>query len=698
MTDIVTYAIQNHIGVIALNNPPVNALSVSKGVVQGIMDRIQEGEHDTAVRAFVITGGGKAFSAGADISEFGKPRVPDMVTLPALLTYMDTVTKPIVAAIHGFAMGGGLELALTCHYRVAMPATKFALPEVKLGILPGAGGTQRLPRLIGVEAALNMIITGDTIDTEKAHKVGLVDEVATGDLLRTAISFANNLVKEGKALRRVSTLLPRLEQTATEFFAQARARIAREYKGYPAPLTCLQCVENAVYLPFAQGVAKERELFEGLRTSTESKALRHLFFAEREAAKIADVPADTPVSPIKSAAIIGAGTMGGGIAMNFLNAGIPVRILEMSQEALDKGIGILKKNYAASVAKGRLSQQAMDQRMGLLHGVMDYAAIAQADIVIEAVFEDMEIKKEVFRKLDSVCRLDAILATNTSTLDVNEIASVTSRPDKVIGLHFFSPANVMKLLEIVRAGKTTAQTLATCMQLSKTINKVGVVSGVCDGFIGNRMLHKYGREAGFLLEEGALPQQIDRALEEFGFAMGPFRVGDLAGLDIGWRIRQRRAATRPANERYSKIADKVCERGRFGQKTGAGWYRYEAGSRSAIPDPAIEVLILEASQEAGITRRQVSDQEIIERCIYALINEGAKILDEGIAQRASDIDITYAFGYGFPRFRGGPMFYADTIGLDKVYETVARFHREQGDLWAPSPLLEERALEGGRFD
>ncbi len=697
MTGIVTYAIQNHVGVITLNNPPVNALSVSKGVVQGIMDPMQEGEHDTGVRAFVITGGEKAFSAGADISEFGQPRLPDMLALPALLAYMDTVTKPIVAAVHGFAMGGGLELALACHYRVAAPGTQFALPEVKLGILPGAGGTQRLPRLIGVEAALNMIITGDSIDTNQAQKRGLVDEVAPKELLRTAIAFANNLFKEGKELRRVSALSPRLEQTAAEFFAQARARIAKEYKGYPAPLTCLQCVENAVYMPFAQGVAKERELFEGLRASAESKALRHLFFAEREASKIADVPAGTPVSAIESAAIIGAGTMGGGIAMNFLNVGLPVKILEMSQEALDKGIGIIKKNYAATVAKGRLAQEAMDLRMGLLCGVTDYAALADADIVIEAVFEDMEVKKEVFRKLDGVCKPGAILATNTSTLDVNEIAAATSRPEKVIGLHFFSPANVMKLLEIVRASKTGKEALATSMQLSKTIKKVGVVSGVCDGFIGNRMLHKYTREAGFLLEEGALPQHIDRVLEDFGFAMGPFRVGDLAGLDIGWRIRQRRAAARPASERYSKIADKICERGRFGQKTGAGWYRYETGSRTPVPDPEIEALIVQASKEAGITRREISSEEIIERCIYALINEGAKILDEGIASRASDIDITYVFGYGFPRFRGGPMFYADTIGLDKVYETVSRFHREQGDLWTPSPLLEERALEGGRF-
>ncbi|MSQ60747.1 MAG: 3-hydroxyacyl-CoA dehydrogenase [Betaproteobacteria bacterium] len=697
MSGIVTYAVQNHFGIITLNNPPVNALAVSKGVVQGIMDHMQEGEHDTGVRAFVIIGAGKAFSAGADISEFGKPRAPELLTVPALLAYMDTVTKPIVAAIHGFAMGGGLELAMACHYRVAAPGTQFALPEVKLGILPGAGGTQRLPRLIGVQAALDMIVTGDSIDTAKALKMGLVDEVAQKELLRGAISFANSVAKEGNPLRRVSALPPRLEQEAADFFAQARTRIAKEYKGYPAPLVCLQCVENAVYMPFAQAVAKERELFEGLRVSTESKALRHLFFAEREASKISGVPPDTAVSAIKSVAVLGAGTMGSGIAMNFLNVGIPVAIVEMTQEVLEKGLNVIKKNYAATVAKGRLSQEAMDQRMGMLRGGTDYAALAQADLLIEAVFEDMEAKKEVFRKLDCVCKPSAILATNTSTLDVNEIAAVTSRPDKVIGLHFFSPANVMKLLEIVRASKTSKETLATCMQLSKTIKKAGVVAGVCDGFIGNRMLHRYTRQASFLLEEGAMPWQIDCVLEDFGFAMGPFRVGDLAGLDISWRIRQRRALTRPANERYSKIADQICEMGRFGQKTGAGWYRYEAGNRTPVPDPEIEALIVRNSKELGIARRDISDQEIMERCIYALINEGAKILDEGIAQRASDIDITYVHGYGFPRFRGGPMFYADTIGLDKVHETVSRFHREQGDPWAPAPLLETRALEGGRF-
>jgi len=426
--------------------------------------------------------------------------------------------------------------------------------------------------------------------------------------------------------------------------------------------------------------------------------LRHLFFAERQVTKIPDVPEDTPVRDIKSAAVLGAGTMGGGIAMNFANAGIPVKVLELNQEALDKGLGVVKKNYAATVSKGRLSQEDMDKRVGLLKGVTSYDELKQADIVIEAVFEDMAVKKQVFEKLDKACKPGAILATNTSTLDVNEIAAMTSRPESVIGLHFFSPANVMRLLEVVRAAKTSKEVLATSMKLAKTIKKVGVVAGVCDGFIGNRMLHGYFREAGFLLEEGALPQQVDKVIEDFGFAMGPFRVSDLAGLDVGWYIRKRQAATRPPNLRYSKVADQICELGRFGQKTGAGWYRYEAGNRAAIPDSEIEALIVKASKDAGIERRQISDQEILERCMYALVNEGAKILDEGIALRASDIDIVYLYGYGFPRYRGGPMFYADTVGLDKVYASVKRFHEVHGHFWTPAPLLERLAGEGGKFN
>jgi len=698
MTDIVSYAVQGHLGVITLNNPPVNALSVSKGVLQRILEAIKEGEHDPNVRAFLICGSGRAFSGGADISEFGKPYPVGMATLPVLASYMDTVSKPIVAAIHGFALGGGLELALASHFRCAVTGTQLGLPEVKLGILPGAHGTQRLPRVIGAQRALDMITSGEPVSAEKALELGLIDEIVKGEVAVAGASFANRVVREGREARKTSAMTVKLEQPPAEFFAGARARIVKEYRGYPAPLVIVDCVEAAVTLPFSKGVQRERELFEKLRASDESKALRHLFFAERQVSKIPDVPEETPTLEIKSAALVGAGTMGGGIAMNFANVGIPVKVLEVNQEVLDKGLGVVRKNYAATVSKGRLSQQEMDKRVALFKGVTSFDALKDADIVIEAVFEDMAVKKQVFEKLDKVCKPGAIIATNTSTLDVNEIAAVTSRPESVLGLHFFSPANVMKLLEVVRASKTSKETLASAMKLARTIKKVGVVAGVCDGFIGNRMLHSYFREAGFLLEEGALPQQVDKVIEDFGFAMGPFRVSDLAGLDVGWYIRKRQAATRPAHLRYSKVADQICEMGRYGQKTGAGWYRYEAGNRTPIPDPQVEALIVKAAKEAGIERRVISDQEILERCMYALINTGANILEEGIALRASDIDIVYIYGYGFPRYRGGPMFYADTVGLDKVYAAVKRFHDAQGEYWTPAPLLERLVREGKKFN
>ncbi len=698
MPNIVEYQVQGHIGVITLNNPPVNALSVGKGLLQGILDAIKAGDHDPAVRAFLLIGGGKNFSGGADITEFGKPPFPGMATLRDVLQYMDTVTKPIVAAISGPTMGGGLELALGAHYRCAITGAQIGLPEVKLGILPGAGGTQRLPRLIGAKTALDMIISGDPVSTERALELGIVDEIVTGDLLAAAVKYANRVVKEGKPIRRASSLTVAVEGDADAFFAEARARIAKEWRGYPAPLECLACVEAAVKRPFAEGVKFERERFEYLVGTDASKSLRHAFFAERAASKVKDVPDDTPVREIRSAAVIGAGTMGGGIAMNFVNVGIPVKVLEVSQEAIDRGFGIIRKNYAATVAKGRLAQDAMDKRMGLLTGVSSYDDLKDVDIIVEAVFEQMDVKQEVFRKIDAVAKPGAILATNTSTLDIDQIAAVTKRPQDVIGLHFFSPANVMRLLEIVRGAKTAKDVIATSMKLARTIKKVGVLVGVCDGFVGNRMVHAYFREAGFLLEEGALPQQVDRVLEDFGFAMGPFRVGDLAGLDIGWAIRKRQAATRDPNERYTKIGDLICERGRFGQKTGAGYYKYEAGNRKPIPDPEIEALIVQASKDAGIARREISDQEILERCLYQLVNTGAKILEEGIAQRASDIDIVYLFGYGYPRFRGGPMFTADLIGLPKVLEAVQRYEKAVGPWWKPAAILEKLAAEGGRFN
>ncbi|MCA3134463.1 MAG: enoyl-CoA hydratase/isomerase family protein [Rhodocyclaceae bacterium] len=694
---IVDYRVQNHVGVITLNNPPVNALSVGKGLLQGILDAIKEGEHDTAVKAFLLIGGGRNFSGGADITEFGKPPVPGMATLRDVLSYMDTVTKPICAALAGPTMGGGLELALGAHWRCAVTGAQIGLPEVKLGILPGAAGTQRLPRLIGAATALDMMVSGDPVSTERAHELGIVDEIVEGDLAAAALKFAQRVVKEGRPIRRISAMTVAVEGDADALFAEARARIATQWRGYPAPLEIAACVEAAVQQPFAKGVAFERERFEVLVATSESKSLRHAFFAERAAAKVNGLPEDTPVREIRSAAVIGAGTMGGGIAMNFANAGIPVKILEASPERLDKGLSVIRANYAATVSKGRLSQEAMDKRMALMTGVSSYDDLRDADIIIEAVFEEMPVKQEVFRTLDAVAKPGAILATNTSTLDIDAIAAVTARPQDVIGLHFFSPANVMKLLEIVRGAKTGGDVIATSMKLAKTIRKVGALVGVCDGFVGNRMVHAYFREAGYLLEEGALPQQVDRVMEAFGFAMGPFRVSDLAGLDIGWAIRKRQAATRDPAERYSRIADLICEQGRFGQKTGAGYYRYE-GSRKPVPDPAIEALIVQASKDGGFTRREISDQEILERCLYQLVNVGAQILEEGIAQRASDIDIIYLYGYGYPRYRGGPMMSADLIGLPKVLEAVKGYEQRVGQWWKPAALLERLAAEGKGFN
>jgi 3-hydroxyacyl-CoA dehydrogenase len=696
---LVEYQTQGAIAVITLNNPPVNALAVNKGVPQGVLDFIKQGEHDPHVRAILLIGAGKNFCGGADISEFGWPRDPALATLPDVLAYMDTVSKPLFAALSGATMGGGLELALACHYRCAAPDTQLALPEVKLGILPGAGGTQRLPRLIGVERALDMMVGGDPVRAEHAKALGIIEDVITGDLRQNALTWVRKALHDGKPVRRASQLTARLDKPAAEYFAQTRAGVGKAWRGYPAPLAIVACVEAAVTMPFAKGTAFERTEFEKLVKTDESRALRHLFFAERAAARIDDVPADTPTREIRKAAVIGAGTMGGGIAMNFANAGIPVAMVEAGQEALDRGLETIRRNYASTVSKGRLTQEAMDKRIGLIRGALDLKAVKDADIVIEAVFEDMALKREVFSKLDTIAKPDAILATNTSTLDVNEIAAVTKRPGSVLGLHFFSPANVMRLLEVVRGAGTSRETLATGMKVGKQIKKVPVCVGVCDGFVGNRMIHRYLNEAGFLLEEGALPQQVDVAIEAFGFAMGPFRMSDLAGLDVGWYIRKRQAATRPPGERYSKIADMICEIGRFGQKTGAGYYRYDKGSREAIPDPEIEKLIVKASKDAGIERRKLSDQEIVERLLYQLINEGAAILEERIAQRASDIDVIYAFGYGFPRYRGGPMFHADTVGLDKVLTAIERYGKGyRAEHWKPAPLLAKLAADGGRFN
>jgi 3-hydroxyacyl-CoA dehydrogenase len=698
MSEAVTISTRDGVAVITLDSPPVNGLGFA--VRNGLHAALESALSDDAVGALVVTGGGKMFCGGADIREFGQAPPPGTPHLPTVIDVLEASTKPVVAAIHGFALGGGLELALGCHLRVAAAGTRVALPEVTLGIVPGAGGTQRLPRLIGVPAALDVIVTGKMISAADAEALGILDAVVDGDIVEAAVREACRMVEEHVPIRRTSALDDRVAESrsAPEIFAEFRKKMARRARGFEAPFACVECVEAAANLPFSEGIAIERETFTKLLASDQSKAQRHAFFAERQVAKIAGVPKDTPLLPINTASVIGCGTMGGGIAMNFANAGIPVTVFEVSQEAVDKGVAIITKNYAATVAKGRLSQAQMDSRLGLISTTVSYDDLADADLVIEAVFEDMDLKKKVFAQLDSVCKPDAILATNTSTLDVDEIASATQRPDKVIGTHFFSPANVMQLMENVRGAKSSAQTIATIMKLSKRIGKVGVLVGICDGFVGNRMLYAYRRQADFLLEEGALPHQIDKVIYNFGMPMGPYAMGDLAGLDVGWRIRQRQAATRPAHLRYSPVADRVCELGRFGQKTGAGWFRYEPGSRTPIPDPIVNDLVLQVSAENGFERRKIGDQEILERCMYPLVNEAAKILEEGLAQRASDIDVVWMYGYGFPRYRGGPMFWADLVGVRTICDVMARLHDEHGDYWLePAPLLKRLAEEGKGF-
>jgi 3-hydroxyacyl-CoA dehydrogenase len=690
------YAVHGEVAVITMNNPPVNGLGhpLRKGILEGL-DRALA---DANVKAIVLIGGGNAFSGGADIREFNTPAASAEPHLRQVIAKIEAVSKPVIAAVHKVAMGGGLELALGCHYRVAAPGAQIALPEVKLGILPGAGGTQRLPRAIDAKAALDMMVSGNPVPSEKMP-AGLFDEIVQGDLLQGALAFARKAVAEKRPLRKLRDEKVKLEGDAAAFLAEAGKKVAKESRGFPAPPKIVTCLEAATKLPFEQGLAFERERFEELVVTTESKALRHAFFGERTASKIPDVPESTPTIEVKKVAIIGAGTMGGGIGMAFANAGFPVTLLEVKQEALDRGLDTIRKNYAATVTKGRLAQGEMDKRMGRFSTALSYDAIKDADLVIEAVFEDMGVKEQVFRKLDATMKPGAILATNTSTLDVNRIASFTKRPESVIGMHFFSPANVMRLLEIVRGAKTSKEVLATVMKLSKAIRKVGVVSGVCDGFIGNRMLEEYLRQAYFLVEEGALPQQVDKTLQDWGMAMGPFAMMDMAGQDIGWHIRKRRRAEDPAGQIYPAWLDRVCEMGRYGQKTGKGVYKYEAGSRAPLPDPEIEQLIVAYSKEQGIARRTVADQEIVERCIFALANEGAKILEEGIALRASDIDMVYLTGYGFPLYRGGPMFYADTVGLKNVAAAMARYAEgRNGKYWKPAALLAKLAADGKTFN
>ena len=699
------YKIIGDVAVITMSNPPVNGLGLSTRV--GITDGLTKANADAAVKSIIITGAGKAFSGGADIKEFGSSKAVQEPNLLSVIRACENSSKPVLAAIHSVAMGGGLELALGCHYRMAAPGCKVALPEVKLGLIPGAGGTQRLPRVIGVEPALNMIVSGEPINSEMLAMLPgqkLFDRMATSaeSLAAEALAYAKELAAQhadGSALPLVRNL-PCKHPQGDAYFQFARNMVKGMAKNYPAPPKCVDAVEAATKKKFEDGMVLEREIFTNLMMTPESRALRHIFMADRAASKIADVPDDTPKRNIASVAVIGAGTMGGGISMNFLNAGIPVKMLEMKQEALDRGIATIRKNYEAQVAKKKLKQDKYEQRMSLLSTTLSYDALTNADMVIEAVFEEIGVKEAVFKELDRVMKPGAILASNTSTLNVDAIADFTKRPQDVVGLHFFSPANVMRLLEVVRGAKTAKDVMATVMVIAKKIKKTAVVSGVCDGFIGNRMIEQYGRQGGFLLDEGCTPAQVDKAIEKFGFAMGPFRMGDLAGNDIGWAIRKRRAVER-ADMKYSKTADLLCEKGRFGQKTGAGWYDYVAGKRDAIPNAEVVQMIEDYRTAQGITPRKISDEEIVQRLVYSLVNEAARILEDGIASRASDIDMVYLMGYGFPIYRGGPMNYADQVGLFNVVQAMKRFAQNPLDdakFWEPAPLLARLAAEGKTFN
>ena len=692
----VTLTVDGEIAVITMNKPPVNGLDHE--LRDGVVEALDDATANAAIKAIVLTGTAHAFSAGADVTAFGTPNATRAPNLLTVIAAFESSAKPVVAAIAGQCLGGGLELALGAHFRVALADASLGLPDVKLGLLPSAGGTQRLPRLIGLEAALNIIVFGAPMAATRFKGTPLIDEIVEGDLLAGAITFARKVVVQSLPLKRARDIELR-EPNAQALLQFVRNTVAAGAKGFPAPLKSVDAVANAVGKPFEEGLRLEREAFMALLITPESRALRHVFTAERTAAKLPDVPAGTTLRDIKTVGVIGAGTMGGGITMNFLNAGIPVVLLEMKQEALDKGLATIRKNYENSMKKGKLTPAQVEQRMALVTPTLAYDSFRQVDLVIEAVFENIDVKQTVFRTLDEVCKPGAILASNTSYLDLDKIASFTKRPQDVIGLHFFSPANVMRLLEIVRGAKTAPDVLATSMALAKKIKKVAVVSGVCDGFIGNRMLARYGAAANGLITAGALPQQIDGALQKFGMAMGPFRMGDLAGLDIGWATRKRKAAE-AGLEMKPVVADKLCEAGRFGQKTGAGWYRYEAGKRDPIPDAATEQLIAQYRLDAGIAPRVVGDDEVVERCVFALVNEGARILEEGIAARASDIDIVYLNGYGYPLRRGGPMLYADTVGLANVVRSLKRFAAEPGAdaSWQPAPLLVKLAEAGDTFN
>jgi 3-hydroxyacyl-CoA dehydrogenase len=700
MSDLVQLTRDGEIAVITIVNPPVNALS--PGVPEGIGEAIAAIQNNDEIKGAILIGSGQTFIAGADIKEFGKitsGERRDGINLTDLLLQIEDSSKPVVAAIHGTAFGGGLETAMACHYRVAVATAQVGQPEVNLGIIPGAAGTQRLPRLAGISKAVEMCAFGAPVKAADALKAGIIDRIVEGDLLEGAKAFLSEKVRLGGVHRKTRDKEEKLADRASNasVFAAARNEAAKLKRGMIAPLAAINAVEAATTLSFDDGCKRERELFTECLFSDQSKALIHVFFGEREVAKIPGINKETKTFDIRRAAIIGAGTMGGGIAMSYANAGIPVLLKETDQQALDRGIATISKNYANSVKKGRFSQEEMDRRLALITPTLSYDGFENADIVVEAVFEGMALKKEIFAELDKICRKDAILASNTSTLNIDEIASVTSRPEMVIGHHFFSPANVMRLLEIVRGKATSNEVIATSMALSKKLKKVGVLVGNCRGFVGNRMIAPYGREAQFLVEEGAAPQDVDGALYDFGMAMGPLAMGDLAGLDVGYRIRKEYKHLEEPGVRQPRIADRLAEMGRYGQKTLAGWYRYDENRRPQ-PDPEVETVIEEASKEAGIDRRNIGAEEIVDRTIYALVNEGAKILEEGYALRAVDIDIIYVNGYGFPAWRGGPMWYADTVGLPKVLARIEEFHQKFGDLWKPAPLLVELAQSGKRFN
>jgi 3-hydroxyacyl-CoA dehydrogenase len=678
---------QDGVAVLRIENPPVNALGPQS--IAPLLGALEAAGADPAVTAVVLAGAGGSFSGGADMRGFGvspppRPNVRDLIEA------LEASAKPVVAAIEGNAMGGGLEVALGCDYRIAAPSAKLGLPEIKRGLLPGAGGTQRVPRLIGAPAALELILGGEPVGGARAKEIGLVDTV-DADPVGAAVAFARTLT--GKPRRRVSAMIPRPDDAA---LAAARERAQPEARGGLAEHRAIDCVADAMDLPFAEGLARERERFVALLESEQAKARIHLFFAERDAAKLPDGSVPPPFS-VRTATVIGGGTMGTGIAMACANAGIAVTLVDLQPQIVERARGIIAGNYGSTLRKGKLTQAEHDARLGRIAYATSLGAAADADLVIEAVFEEMGVKQEVFRALDRIARPGALLATNTSTLDIDAIAGVTARPQDVVGMHFFSPANVMKLLEIVRGAQSSPETIAKALGIAKQLRKVGVVAGNCDGFIGNRMLHQYGREAAFLLEEGATPERVDRVIKDFGLPMGPFAMGDLAGLDVGWRIRKGRHAIAPPVGRYSKIADELCEQGRFGQKTGAGYFRYEAGSRTPLPDPAVAEVIERCAREAGIARREVSDDEILKRCMYPLINEAAKILAEGIAARSGDVDVVWVYGYGFPAFRGGPLRWADSLGLAAIVEDLLAFERVHGAAWTPAPLLCELAQRGETF-